>query len=227
MKFTFFLVAVVCALAAVRMLAQEANYDESKVGNFTLPDPLVLENGEEVEEARTWKEKRRPELIRLFEEHVYGRSPGKPNKPRHEILSEEKDALDGKATRRQVRIFFSDQPEPKLDLLIYLPNGRQGKVPVFMGLNFGGNHTVHSDRGIQLATGWVRNGRDDKATDDARGKAASRWPVEMILERGYGLVTGYYGDIDPDFHDGFKNGVHPLFYENGQRQPANAQSVHL
>ena len=220
MKLTFFLVAALCTLALIKVFAQEANYDEAKVGQFTLPDPLVLESGEKMEDAKTWREERRPELIRLFEKHVYGRSPGKPETLRHEIISEEKNALGGKATRRQVRIFFSEKPEPKLDLLIYLPNERKSAAPAFLGLNFGGNHTIHADPGILLATGWVRNGRNDQASEDARGRASSRWPVELILDRGYALVTGYYGDIDPDFHDGFTNGVHPLFYKEGQSKPA-------
>src|SRR5688500_16074975 len=110
-----------------------------------------------------------------------------------------------------------------MNLLIYVPNDREGAAPAFLGLNFGGNHTIHSDPGIDLATGWMRNGRDNQATEESRGRAATRWPVETILDAGYALVTAYYGDIDPDFHDGFKNGVHPLFYKEGQTQPAANQ----
>ena len=70
------LAGVLCAAA----LAQPAgtNFDESKVPPYTLPDPLVLADGRAVRDAKTWIKERRPEILRLFEANVYGRSPGKP-----------------------------------------------------------------------------------------------------------------------------------------------------
>ena len=52
----------------------QAQYDESKVPKYTLPDPLVLLNGKKVRDAETWTKKRWPENLRLFESHVYGRT---------------------------------------------------------------------------------------------------------------------------------------------------------
>src|SRR6266545_7120535 len=54
------------------------NYDETLVGTYTLPDPLMLANGKPVHDAQTWYKKRRPEIVRLFEENQFGRSPGRP-----------------------------------------------------------------------------------------------------------------------------------------------------
>jgi hypothetical protein len=63
-----------------------------------------------------------------------------------------------------------------------------------------------------------------RATEKARGVARSRWPVEKILARGYALATIYYGDIDPDYHDKFQNGVHPVF-DKGERKPDSWGSI--
>ena len=43
------------------------NYTEAKTGQYTLPDPLILANGERVADAKTWIEQRRPELFKLIE----------------------------------------------------------------------------------------------------------------------------------------------------------------
>jgi hypothetical protein len=204
----------------------DANYDEAKVPEYTLPDPLVTVAGENVTTPEMWNEQRRPEIQKLFETHVYGRSPGKPDGMTFETVSIDDQALGGKATRKQVTVLFTgDKNGPKMDILMYLPPSRIA-VPVFLGLNFRGNHTIHSDPGIVIPESWMRDSDDGsvvdhRATEKGRGTAASRWPVERILERGYGLATIYSGDIDPDFDDGFQNGVHPIFYKQGQTKPAS------
>ena len=189
-----------------------------------------MADGRKVATAAQWLNERRPELIRLFEDQVYGRFP-EPARAVHttaQLRSEDKEALAGKAIRREITVAFSDKPDgPRMDLLLYLPkpSGVSRRVPAFLGLNFHGNHTIAGDPGIALARGWVPNDpphgvTDNRAAESTRGTAASRWPIESILARGYALVTAYYGDIDPDYDDGFQNGVHPLFYRAGQTRPA-------
>jgi len=203
-----------------------ANSDESKVGTYTLPDPLVAADGSSVTDAAAWRRKRRPEILKLFETQVYGRSPGRPEAMKFVVTSVDKQALGGQATRKEVSIFFSAKDDgPRMDLLMYLPNASKRPAPAFIGLNFGGNQTIHKDPGITLSKQWMRRATDgtvvdNRATESSRGTAASRWPVEKILACGYALVTAYYGDLDPDFDDGFKNGVQPLFYKPGQTAPA-------
>jgi hypothetical protein len=104
-----------------------------------------------------------------------------------------------------------------MDLLLYLPQRavESGRVPVFLGLNFEGNHSIEADPKIALSRQWMRDRVpgvvNHRATESSRGADSSSWPVERILARGYALATAYYGDLDPDYDDGFKNGIHPLF----------------
>ncbi|MQY62987.1 MAG: acetylxylan esterase [Calditrichaeota bacterium] len=224
MQATLFSLAI-CVTAA-NAQPEGFNYDEAKVPEYDLPNPLVLSNGTEITTARLWWEQRRPEILALFEQHVYGKAPGRPEDMRFETRSIDEEALDGRATRKEVVVYFSGKKDsPKMEILIYLPNGVSKPVPTFVGLNLYGNHSIHHDPGITLSKQWMRANEqygvvNHRATEASRGVKASRWPVERILERGYGLATIYYGDIDPDFHDGFKNGVHPLFYKEGQTGPA-------
>jgi hypothetical protein len=208
---------VLFALSTWVLLAQAAlaqpsgfNYDEKKVPSYTLPDPLVLANGERVTDARTWTEKRRPEILSLFESQMYGKAPGRPAGLSFKVAQVVKDAVGGKATRKYVTVFFSDKPDgPRMELLVYVPNAAKGPHPAFLGLNFDGNHTVDPDRAL-----------DARNSKKARGSSASRWPLERILDRGYALATAWYFDIDTDTDDGFQNGVHPLSYKPGQTRPA-------
>src|SRR6476661_8566466 len=218
MRFTALL-----ALAALTLCAQNknANYDEAKVPQYKLPDPQVLRNGQPVKNAKTWNEKRRPELLELFRSEMYGRRPGKPQHMTFELEAIDKQALGGSAIRKEVTVYFTGKKDgPKMNILIYLPAAAAKPVPVFLGLNFGPNQTVDADPGIRLRDAWVREGAGKvlvkKAPDEKlRGSAASRWQVEKIIAHGYGLAVIYYCDIEPDFDGGMPFGVRPMFFAQG------------
>jgi hypothetical protein len=220
------LTGVIAAAAIVLAQPPGANYDESKAGTHKLPNPLVLSSGEPVKDVATWEKRRRPEILELFEEHVFGHVPGRLKETTSELKSIERNALGGSAVRKEVTVLFNGKTSgPKMDILMYLPAKAKMPVPVFIGLNFGGNHTVHSDPGITVTKSWVRNNpkagiTNNQSSEKFRGADSESWQVEKILSRGYGLVTIYYGDIDPDYDDGFQNGVHPLFYSAGKTKPA-------
>lgn len=227
LKLATFLPGLLLAHAMLPQDRSEAiNYDETKVPPYTLPDPLVMRDGSKVKDAQTWRNRRRPEILELFETQVYGKTPPRPRTMRFEVGKSDPQALKGIATRKEVTVPLSKDPQgPRMNLLIYVPNAAKKPVPAFLGLNFDGNQSVDADPGITMSTAWMRDNKEygivnNRATEATRGVQSSRWQVEMILKRGYGLVTAYYGDLDPDFDDGFKNGVHPLFYKEGQTAPA-------
>lgn len=207
----------------------QPNYDESKVPVYALPDPLVTNDGTKVTDAMTWFQKRRPEILRAFETQVYGIAPSPISDRPSKVTSRDRHALGGLATREEIDVFLTRRSEgPALHLLMYLPNAAKKPVPVFLALNFNGNQSITKETDVQITQAWVPNDKelgitDHRATEATRGIAASRWPLELILKSGYGLVTAYYGDLDPDFDDGFKNGVQPLYYFPGQRSPAPDQ----
>ena len=131
------------------------------------------------------------------------------------VISDNANALGGKAIRREIVAYFTaDKKGPLMTILLYLPKNHTKPVPIFVSLGFDRNHSVNADTGITITQSWVTNTRISK-----RGSASSRWQVESLLERGYGVASIYCGDLDPDFNDGFKNGIHPLFYRPGQTRP--------
>lgn len=175
-----------------------------------LPDPLTNNNGKTVDSSKAWEQVRRPEILELFRTHVYGRTPATQAKLSFEVFDENPTALGGKALRKQVALVATAaQKSLRMEMLIYLPvSAKQKPVPVLLLLNFSGNHTINPDPAIAISESPSRTKKPLR--DTPRGANESRYPVEKILSRGYGIATLYYGDIDPDFHDGFKNGIHPL-----------------
>ena len=195
------------------------NYDETKVGTYTLPDPLVTTKGERVRDAATWARVRRPEILRMFESIQFGKAPGKPDKVTIDRFDTGTVALDGKAIRRQTTLYFTDDHSgPKAELLSYVPAGAQGPVPLLLQISFSPNASVVDDPGIKPGEMW---NRDKKRVPAPPASALGRVDVLPFLANGIGFATLYYGDIEPDFKGGIPFGIRGRYLKPGHTQPAD------
>jgi hypothetical protein len=194
------------------------NYDESKVGTYTLPDPLVTSKGERVRDAATWKRVRRPEILRMMESIQFGRAPGKPDKMIVDRFDRGTPALGGKAIRRQTTLYFTDDRSgPKVELLSYVPADAKGPVPLLLQISFSPNANVVDDPGIKPGEMWSR---DKKRVPAPPASAFGRVDVLPFLASGIGFATLYYGDIEPDFKGGIPYGIRGRYLKPGQTAPA-------
>ncbi|QGY42216.1 acetylxylan esterase [Maribellus comscasis] len=205
----------------------EANYDESKVPDFELPDPLKTFNGKKIRNSKKWTKKGRQELLDFFTENVYGEVPGELKIASAQIVEQSENALNGKAKRRQVELTFKKgNRNLHFFILMYLPKSVE-KAPVFLGYNFYGNHTITEDVNVIISEAWSRDNPsfgiiNNQLTEQSRGVRTNRWAIEKMIDAGIGLATIYYGEVDPD-KDDFTDGVHPFFYVDNQQQPAASE----
>lgn len=196
----FICLAIVACIISFPIKAQEVNYDESKVGPYTLEDPLRFVNGKRVKNLRDW-ELRRKEILDIFQREMYGQMP-----PRNDIYLEEIEkgtTLGGFGLRRQVRMWFhSDKTGPFIDWLIVTPSHAKVPVPAVMLLNYCGNHTVLTDEAIVITKSLdvvYQLFREIKPRGTfGNPNERTYYPVSMILARGYAFVTACYADISPD-----------------------------
>ena len=196
------------------------NYTEARVGTYTLPDPLKMSDGKPVTDAKTWLAKRRPEIVRLFEENQYGRTPERPADMSFDVFDRGTPSFDGKAIRKQITIYFSkDKSGPKADLLLYLPASAIGKVPVLLNAGFSANNLAVSDPGIK--TGWIFDAKKKERAPAVPGKFNfGGLDVLPAIEKGFGIANINYADIDPDAATGLPFGVRSLYLKPGQTAPA-------
>ena len=194
------------------------NYDETKVGTYTLPDPLVTTKGERVRDAATWTRVRRPEILRLMESIQFGKAPGKPDKVIVDRFDTGTPALGGKAIRRQTTLYFTDDRSgPKAEFLSYVPADAKGPVPLLLQISFSPNASVVDDSGIKPGEMW---NRDKKRVPAPPASAFGRVDVLPFLANGIGFATLYYGDIEPDFKGGIPFGIRGRYLKPGQTEPA-------
>ena len=183
------------------------NIDESKVPAYTLPNPLLTFDGKQITSSAQWNKIQRPYLYHLFEQNIYGRYPSAKSPIRFVIRETNNTALDGIATRKQVRIYLHPGDSTVfMDMLLYLPNNIHQPVPVIIGYNFSGNHTTQAEPAIYPPVGWISPRLAARPVDSVRG-IDKGWPAKTVLSHGYGLATIYYGDIEADNKDGYKTGI--------------------
>lgn len=178
--------------------AESINYDEEKVPKYVLPDVMVCHDGTRVHSVKEWERKRRLEIMEFFASQEYGRTRADKIAVRYEQVSEDKNALNGKATLQQVRFVFSGEgKEHEAIAMLLIPNKRKGKVPVIVGYNFKGNHSTLDDESIIYSPNF-KLVRTPDHPDWVRGGQSTRWCFDKIIDRGYAVMTMCYHDIYPD-----------------------------
>jgi len=189
-----------CLFAAVFLAAAEAPRkfrQDPQMPAYTLPDALTTTAGVSVASAEQWKSVRRPEILELFRSNVYGRVPATPYEKSFHVVNEDRKALNGDATLREVDVkIAASGTSLVIRLNLFIPNKTKKPAPAFL---------LICNRGFDNI-------------DPTREKKAEFWPVEEGIARGYAMAVFYNGDVDPDKYDEFKDGIHGIL-DHGERKP--------
>ncbi|WP_247235539.1 hypothetical protein [Telluribacter sp. SYSU D00476] len=168
------------------------NYDESKVGKYTLPDVLTTASGKKITTKREWEQARRPEILRLFEEHVYGQFPKKYDRLEYTIKNENKQAMNGKDHLKEVELTVYNNSKPvRINVVLFVPTNAKGPVPAFL----------------------LVNNRSRRNTAPTRDTLREFWPAELVIDAGYAVAAFYNSDLAPDNKNTYQNGVLQLYPE--------------
>jgi len=173
------------------------NYSEEKVPAFTLPDLLITSSGRKVTTVKEWMKVRRPEVLELFRENIFGRVPETPYTKSYKIVNEDNNAMNGAATLKQVDITINSEGKSLIiHLIMFVPNKVKKPVPAFLMIDI----------------------RGPENNDPTRKIKSEFWPAEEIIARGYAISVFSNSDVDPDNFDEFRNGIHGIL-DRGVRKP--------
>lgn len=197
--------SVLFVLTGQMVLAQDdVNYDESRVPNYTLPEILETSDGRPVETLNEWKHLRRPEIVAMFAEHVYGELPRHYDSVKFNVVRENPTALDGKATAKEIDIIVTRNGNSlpiRLNLLI--PNETGKPAPVTLLLNHRGSENMDITR---------------KVKEDF-------WPAETIIENGYAAAVFNVEDVADDDPETYTEDVLKKLYPEQVEQPDGMRAL--
>lgn len=194
MKYLLLVCVIVATALNVTGQTFQPNYDESKVQHYSLPDILKTNNNKVVSTKARWENQRRPEILKLFADNVYGQMPSSYDSIHYTTVNENKSALNGRAHLREVDIeVFRNRQSVIIHLILFTPNSKR-KRPAFLFIN----------------------NRPKDNTDPERKTKSDFWPLEMVIDSGYTMATFHVADLAPDNKDSFINGALKLYPEQLQ-----------
>ena len=183
---------IILILFIFSMQVYSQNYDESRVAVYALPEVLKTSGNTFVTNKILWEKVRRPEVLSLFENNIYGQMPRTYDSLTSIITNKQAGAMGGKAHLKEVQInVFKNNKSVKINLVLFSPANLKGRAPVFL----------------------LINNRDKNNTDPARITKSDFWPAEMIIDNGYAIAAFHVSDVAPDNKDSFQNGVLQLYPE--------------
>ena len=141
--------------------------------DYVLPDLLTSRDGKKISTARMWEKVRRPELLSIFETEMYGKVPGRPEGLHFARICPDSLVYGGAAVRSRIRIWLDASEQHHFDMLVHLPSEHQGRIPMFVGLNF-------------------------RSLDDCLELNRHTWPFELITKEGFGVAVAFHTSIEQD-----------------------------
>lgn len=227
-----------------------ANYDESKANPFPdLPDPLTLKNGQKVTTPAMWREKRRPELIDMFSEFVYGRVPRDVPKVTwtvstvdHEMIGMTpvvvKDLI-GQVDNSSYRAI-----DVKIHMTLVTPAAAKGSVPVLMMFGRAGfpNPNEPSAEELEKINNAWKNAivQQDPSLKDVISAHPAWQPIKatpfqfpqmnadgdppntwQLVRAGWGFVLFDPASVQADNGAGITRGIIGLVNKGQPRKPAD------
>ncbi|WP_131537006.1 glucuronyl esterase domain-containing protein [Pedobacter nototheniae] len=174
-----------------QFMGETVNYDEDQVPQYTLPNVLQKADGRLVRSKKAWEKERRPEIISLFKQNIYGQMPVAFDSIKFELTRKNTNAMDGRASLKEVTInIWNKGKTVAIPIVLFIPNNRKGPAPVFL----------------------LINNRSKKNTDPTRTVKSTFWPAEMIIEKGYAIASFHVADAAPDKKDTYQHGVIDQLY---------------
>lgn len=208
-----FIILVFAGFISCNIVAQtyegkylEANYDESKVPEYILPDVLSSFNGKTIKTIEDWENIRKPEIINFFAQNMFGEVPIplSPIKKTFKLISKDKTIFNGLCTRKDVLITFENEKgKVTIPLVLFVPTNANGKVPV-----------------ILLANGSdIKQKRLRLNSPQSFGKTRNGIPLHQLMSRGIGIATIDYqafGKDNGNKEGKVSGGISNLFFKKGQ-----------